>query len=128
MLSEGLVEQTPPLLGFRQIPAIKALCRCKDLNLASSYACLTNLTHLIPSDVCHQRLNGDFRCLEITPEKRGYAFLNRLKLTRSLRLPMSKGIEVTQLISIIITEIHHLRVRGLTFCLMFIEKDKKSLT
>ena len=23
--------------------------------------------------------NGDFRCLEITPEKRGYAFLNRLK-------------------------------------------------
>ena len=27
-----------PFLGFRQIPAIKALCRCKDLNLASSQA------------------------------------------------------------------------------------------
>ena len=34
---------------------LKALCRCKDLNLASSYACLSNLTHLIPNDVCHQR-------------------------------------------------------------------------
>ncbi len=33
-----------------------------------------------------------------------------MNLTRRLRLPMSKGIEVTQLISTIITEIHHLRV------------------
>ena len=75
MLSGGLVEQTPPLLGFRQIPAIKALCRCKDLNLASSYACFSQSAHLIPSDVYHQRLNGDFRCLEITPENVATHFL-----------------------------------------------------
>ena len=43
---------------------LKALCRCKDLNLASSYACLTNLTHLIPSDVCRQRQMGIFAALK----------------------------------------------------------------
>ena len=69
MFSGGLVEQTPLLLGFRQIPAIKALCRCKDLNLASSYACLTNLTHLIPSDVCHQRQTGIFAALKQPPKE-----------------------------------------------------------
>ena len=58
---------------------LKALCRCKDLNLASSYACLTNLTHLIPSDVCHQRQKGVFAALKSPPKKLGYAFLNRLK-------------------------------------------------
>ena len=43
---------------------IKALCRCKDLNLASSYACLTKSAHLIPNDVCHQRQMGIFAALK----------------------------------------------------------------
>ena len=54
---------------------LKALCRCKDLNLASSYACLTNLTHLIPSDVCHQRQMGVFAALKSPPKNVATHFL-----------------------------------------------------
>ena len=54
---------------------LKALCRCKDLNLASSYACLTNLAHLIPSDVCHQRQTGIFAALKSPPKNLATHFL-----------------------------------------------------
>ena len=65
----------PAPLGFRQIPAIKALCRCKDLNLASSYACLSKSTHLIPNDVCHQRQMGIFAALKSPPKNVATHFL-----------------------------------------------------
>ena len=58
---------------------LKALCRCKDLNLASSYACFNQSYTPYTKRRVPSAANGDFRCLEITPEKRGYAFLNRLK-------------------------------------------------
>ena len=74
-ISGGLVSQTPLLLGFRQIPAIKALCRCKDLNLASSYACFNQSAHLIPSDVCHQRQMGVFAALKSPPKNVATHFL-----------------------------------------------------
>ena len=104
MLSGGLISQTPLLLGFRQIPAYKSIVPlqgfepCFVLRLFNQ-SCTPYTKWRVSSAA-----NGDFRCLENTPEKRGYAFLTRIKLTRSLRLPMSKGIEVTQLISIIITK------------------------
>ena len=65
MFSGGLVEQTPLLLGFRQIPAYKSIAPLQGFE-----PCFVRLyTHLIPIDVCRQRLNGDFRCLEISPKK-----------------------------------------------------------
>ena len=52
---------------------LKALCRCKDLNLASSYACLTKSYTPYTKWRASSAAKGDFRCLEITPEKLGYA-------------------------------------------------------
>lgn len=54
---------------------LKALCRCKDLNLASSYACLTKSAHLIPSDVRHQRQMGIFAALKSPPKNVATHFL-----------------------------------------------------
>ena len=67
---------------FAKYLLIKALCRCKDLNLASSPAPKIFKDMSIVAYTkwpTHQRQMGIFAALKTPPKKRGYAFLNRLK-------------------------------------------------
>ena len=64
MLSGGLVSQTPLLLGFRQIPAYKSIVPLQGFEPRFAYARLTKSTHLIPSDVRHQRQMEIFAALK----------------------------------------------------------------
>ena len=79
MFSGGLVEQTPLLLGFRQIPAYKSIVPLQGFEPCFAYACFNQSAHLIPSDVCHQRQKGVFAALKSPPKNVATHFFNRLK-------------------------------------------------
>ena len=73
MFSGGLVEQTPPLLGFRQIPAYKSIVPLQGFEPCFVLRLFNQSYTPYPSDVCHQRQNGGFFAALKQPPKENMA-------------------------------------------------------